>query len=139
MQSECTECKVESTESARIQSHSADHDNAESTVQTQVKGRERKECEDAESRVQSECTTYRVESTLTLNPLLTLNREKACPFHSHFSAGTLCPRAQKDSPRYTHSESCVDVQGFCGTGKPREDLWATSRPDQNQAVFLECK
>ena len=34
------------------------------------------------------------------------------------------------------SESCVDFEGFCGTGKPRENLWATSRPDQNQAVFL---
>ena len=34
-------------------------------------------------------------------------------------------------------QSGVDFEGFCRTGKPRENLWATSRPDQNQAVFLE--
>ena len=32
------------------------------------------------------------------------------------------------------SELFVDFEGFCGTGKPRENLWATSRPDQNQAL-----
>ena len=34
-------------------------------------------------------------------------------------------------------ESGVDFEGFCGTGKPRENLWANSRPDQNHAVFLD--
>ena len=34
-------------------------------------------------------------------------------------------------------QSGVDFEGFCGTGKPRVNLWATPRPDKNQAVFLE--
>ena len=33
-------------------------------------------------------------------------------------------------------QSGVDFEGFCGAGKPRENLWANSEPDQNNAVFL---